>query len=209
LRTDADAAQAALLSITDLPEGSTSRPSTPALSTPFVGPKACSRYEAQMSATDTDRTAAGSVVFLNGDAEQVGSDTEVYSSAEVARGLSSALGDEGFSKCLKAALEPELTANLSAGEKLVSLSVLRVPVKTAEELGVDAAIGFVMDSTLTVDGERVLVRSALVALTSGRASSTVSLEARSLSALTGLVDAAAKKLRLNAPQTTAMLPSSA
>jgi hypothetical protein len=149
------------------------------------------------------------VVFLNGDAEQVGSDTEVYSSAEVARGLSSALGDEGFSKCLKAALEPELTANLSAGEKLVSLSVLRVPVKTAEELGVDAAIGFVMDSTLTVDGERVLVRSALVALTSGRASSTVSLEARSLSALTGLVDAAAKKLRLNAPQTTAMLPSSA
>jgi hypothetical protein len=103
-----------------------------------------------------------------------------------------------------------------SGERLVSIDVLRVPIKSAASLGVDTAVAYVLDSTVAVAGQRVVVRSGFVALTAGRAMSSVSLIGLQLTDLAGIIDAGALKLHSYAPNaystsipdTTAPLPAS-
>jgi len=195
------AAEASLITLTDVPAGfTTSAPSSSDSTNPLLGVAECAPYQEAIKAGD-ESTAKAEASFKNTATDEIDNKVEVYGDSQVVTGQADLLADPGFPACLVAGFRSGLKSGMPEGSS-ITVKVTKADVASAAELGVDSAAAFTFGiEVLTAEGRSVKLTIEVVGLTYGRATSelTTTTQGPTPIDLGATVQAAANKLKANAP----------
>lgn len=197
---DKKAAQAALITATDVPDGFALTPSSSTESpNPFLGVDECAPYQKAIKATDDNRTAKVKVDFKNAAKDDIEEGVEVYTEAKIAKDAADALADSGFPGCIEAAFKAALKTSMPTDASIDSVKASKGDLKSASDLGLDSAIAYNLDIAFTIKGQSVTLKTTFILLSSGRSVAQLTAQGTSVVDLGTAVQAAADKLKANAP----------
>jgi hypothetical protein len=197
---DQQAAEASLITASDVPAGFTKSTATASDSpNPFLGVPECAPYQKAIKASDDQRTGRAKAAFKTKAGDNLEDEVDVYTDDQIAKDAADVLVDPGFPSCVEAAFKASLKSTVSDGSTIDSVKATRADLASASDLGVDSATAFTVDITYTVRGQTATLKTGVAMLTSGRALSQLSSESPSAVDLGPTVRAAAAKLKANAP----------